>query len=74
MAKINGITWSDKIPEKHSRQEFIALYGAVNCGGCKDLGTIYDKIVELSGVTPKPEKRSRNAKPRSDAKVEPDES
>lgn len=58
MAKINGITWSDAIPKKHTRQEFIGLYGSVNCGGCKDLGTVYDKIVELSGVTPKPEKRS----------------
>jgi hypothetical protein len=74
MAKINGITWSDKIPEKHSREEFIGLYGSVNCGGCKDLGTVYDKIVELSGATPKPEKRSKKARPQADMKVEPDES
>ena len=73
MAKINGITWSDKIPEEHTRQEFIGLYGAVNCGGCKNLGTIYDKIVELSGVTPKPEKRSRRSTPIADVKVETDE-
>ena len=70
MAKINGITWSDKIPEKHSRQEFIGLYGSVNCGGCKDLGTIYDNIVKLSGATPKPEKKSKKSAPIADKKGE----
>lgn len=70
MAKINGITWSDKIPEKHTKQEFIGLYGSVNCGGCKDLATLYDKIVELSGATPKPEKKAKNARPQSEEKGE----
>lgn len=55
MAKIKGIVWSDQIPTKHSRQEFIAKYGNVNCGGCKDLGAIYDKLVKMTGVTPKPD-------------------
>ena len=67
MSKINGINWSDAIPKKHTRQEFIGLYGSVNCGGCKDLGALYDKIVKLSGVTPKPEKRSKKSEPKAES-------
>ncbi len=55
MAKIAGRNWSHEIPKKYTRQEFIALYGDA-CGGCKDLGSIYDQLVKASGVTPKTKK------------------
>lgn len=55
MAKIAGRNWSHEIPKKYTKQEFIALYGDA-CGGCKDLGSIYDQLVKASGVTPKTKK------------------
>ncbi len=61
MAKIAGRNWSHEIPKKYTRQEFIAVYGK-DCGGCKDLGSTYDMLVKVSGVTPKTKKESKVAK------------